>query len=106
MNIDNRSGTREEVADWLKISLRTYTDIENNKRQPKYNELIKVAEYLQVPLETHISEQFNVFINGDNSPHGNTGAGQNNTVTITLDQKIMKEMLLLLRTLVDKMGQK
>lgn len=104
MKIDNRSGTREEVADWLKISLRTYTDIENNKRQPKYNELIKVAEYLQVPLEALISEQFNVFINGDNSPHGNTGAGQNNT--ITLDQKIMKEMLLLLRILVDKMGQK
>lgn len=106
---EHKGKSLEEIADMLKMPLRTYTDIENNKRQPKYDKLVKASEYLGVPLEAFLSDTIFVTINNNNSTnenitHTNSGNGQyNNNNMSSSERELMKEMLQMLRMLADKM---
>ena len=47
----NMGLSQKEVADKLNLSISTYCDYENSKREPKYEILIQIADFFQVPLD-------------------------------------------------------
>lgn len=46
----NKNISQQEVADYLSITRQAYSFYENDKRQPDYETLLKLAEYFNVSV--------------------------------------------------------
>ena len=58
---DVKKLSQQEVADFLNISQRTYSNIESNKSEPSLTQLSKLAEILEFNLLDMLKEQGIVF---------------------------------------------
>lgn len=99
-----RNISREAMANILGVSLRTYQDIENDRRQLDVEELEIAATHLDVPVEVFLADNFN-FVqinNGDNSP---AGANNYSSNISGFDKEVMNEIVQLLRVLVNKLSK-
>jgi len=58
---DNKKLSQQEIADYLHISQRTYSNFESDKSEPSLTQLSKLAEVLEFNLLDMLQEQGLVF---------------------------------------------
>lgn len=54
----NRKFTRQQIADLLDISLRTYQTYETGTREPSITSLVKIADFYNISLDSLIGRTF------------------------------------------------
>ena len=54
----SRNFTRQQLANLLGVSLRTYQTYETGTREPSINSLIKIANFYSISLDELVGRQF------------------------------------------------
>lgn len=54
----SRNFTRQQIADLLEVSLRTYQTYETGTREPNISNLVKIADFYNISLDELIGRKF------------------------------------------------
>ena len=106
---ENKRFSQQEVADYLNVSQRTYSNIESNKSEPSLTQLSKLATILEFNLLDMLQEQGLVFNQKKNEFKDNSNGIVVNTTdmaSILKDKETIinqqREIIALLR---EKLGE-
>lgn len=98
---ERKNFSRDQIADHLNISKKTYDRIEQNERELSLSEASALSELFDVPLEA-LTGRNTTFIN-----HGNVsiGVGSGHVENFTYDVKLIEELKENLQKLHDKIDK-
>lgn len=85
--------SESEMAEYLDIDQSTYSKIESGKQSLKFNQAIKIAEKLKIPLNSLIEQTPSINIQENKSESGSTQYFQNYIENYFNDQKEIIEFL-------------
>lgn len=97
---ESKNISKEKMADWLTMSLNTYKKIEYNERNPTFDEIEKIGEFLEIDPSTFFENSGGTFIQ-TGSNNGMVGNGK----VVMADKQFMIEVLGILKdisTLLNK----
>lgn len=87
----------QQIADLLGVDERTYREVENGRRQLKLNEMLAIAEYLDIQPEALYKGEGDVFY--FNKVSGGNGVGMNiieNQTNHPSETEILKSLVTVL----------
>lgn len=102
----NKSYTQDFMADMLNISQKTYSNFENNKTTPDFNQIEKIAKVLEISVLDFLTDE-KVEFNYTNVNGGNNGFVVNNHSDKLIEQyelriKRIEEENVYLKSLLNK----
>jgi len=101
---ESKNISRKQMADWLTMSLNTYKKIEYNERNPTFDEIEKIGEFLEIDPSTFFDNSGGTFIQSGLN-NGMVGNGK----VVMADKRFMMEVLGLLKDiamLIQKVSDK
>ncbi|MBK7807710.1 MAG: helix-turn-helix domain-containing protein [Saprospiraceae bacterium] len=90
---ENKNISREQMADWLSMSVNTYKKIEYGERMPALDELKIIADKLEVNPAIFFKKEGTTVIN-----HGDYSTGVGNVIIND------KDLILALNTSINKLA--